>query len=70
MDLLAKIIYIADKIGRKDIPDDLLPLKTLAYQDIDRALLYCLEKQEKNLQQRGFTMNPATKELLANLKQQ
>ena len=70
MDLLAKIIYIADKIGRKDIPDDLLPLKTLAYQDIDRALLYCLEKQEKKLQQRGFTMNPATKELLANLKQQ
>ena len=70
MDLLAKIIYIADKIGRKDIPDDLLPLKTLAYQDIDEALLYCLEKQEKKLQQRGFTMNPATKELLANLKQQ
>ncbi len=35
-----------------------------------KHFLYCLEKQEKKLQQRGFTMNPATKELLANLKQQ
>lgn len=70
MDLLAKIIYIADKIGRKSIPDDLLPVKTLAYQNIDQALLYCLEKQEKKLQQKGFAMHPATKELLASLKQQ
>ena len=40
MDLLAKIIYIADKIGREKIPEALIPVKELAYQDIDKALLY------------------------------
>lgn len=68
MNLLAKIIYIADKIGRENIPDDLVPVKKIAYQNIDDALLYCLTQQEKKLKQKGIPMHPATLELLQYLK--
>ena len=64
MNLLAKIIYIADKIGRKDIPDNLMSVKKLAYQNIDDALLYCLKQQENKLKEKGVPMHPATIELL------
>lgn len=68
MDTLAKIIYIADKIGRKEIPKELKPLKQLAYKNIDEALLYCLEQQEKNLKEKGIKTHKDTKELLEKLK--
>ena len=61
MDMLAKIIYIADKIGRKKIPEALKPIKKLAYQDIDEALLYCLEKQETKLKDKGINLHKDTK---------
>ena len=68
MNLLAKIIYIADKIGREEIPKELKPVKELAYKDIDKALLYCLEKQEKKLKNKNIDMHNDTKELLKKLK--
>ena len=68
MDMLAKIIYIADKIGRKKIPEALKPIKKLAYQDIDEALLYCLEKQETKLKDKGINLHKDTKELLKKLQ--
>lgn len=68
MDLLAKIIYIADKIGREKIPEALIPVKKLAYQDIDKALLYCLEKQKIRLKEKGIKMHDDTKELLKELQ--
>ena len=68
MDLLAKIIYIADKIGREKIPETLKPVKELAYQDIDKALLYCLEKQKIRLEEKGIKMHDDTKELLKELQ--
>lgn len=68
MNLLAKIIYIADKIGREEIPKELEPVKKLAYKDIDKALLYCLEKQEKKLKSKNIDMHNDTKELLKKLK--
>ena len=68
MDLLAKIVYIADKIGREKIPEALIPVKELAYQDIDKALLYCLEKQKIILKEKGIKMHDDTKELLKELQ--
>ena len=68
MDLLAKIVYIADKIGREKIPEALIPVKELAYQDIDKALLYCLEKQKIRLKEKGIKMHDDTEELLKELQ--
>ena len=68
MDLLAKIIYIADKIGREKIPEALKPVKEIAYQNIDNALLYCLEKQKIRLKEKEIKMHDDTKELLKELQ--
>lgn len=68
MDLLAKIIYIADKIGREKIPEALKPVKELAYQNINKALLYCLEKQKIRLKEKGIKIHDDTEELLKELQ--
>ena len=67
MDLLAKIIFIADKIGRKNIPTELIPVKELAYQDIDKAMLYLLTTQKNYLQKKGIKMHNDSQELLKKL---
>lgn len=68
MDTLAKIIYISDKIGRKNIPKELKPLEKLVYQDLDKALLYCLEQEQNYLKQKNIKINKNTKELVKELK--
>lgn len=68
MNLLAKIVYIADKIGRDNIPEALKNVKEIAYQDIDKALLYCLEKQKIRLEEKGIKMHKDTEELLEKLQ--
>ena len=67
MDLLAKIVFLADKIGRKNLPEDLEIVKKMAYKNIDQSLKLCLEKQEKYLQQKGIKLHKDTKKLLAKL---
>ena len=68
MDILAKIIFIADKIGRKKIPKVLKPVKKLAYENINKALLYCIEQQELKLQQKEISLHKDTKELKKELE--
>lgn len=68
MDTLAKIIYIADKIGREKIPEELKPVEQLAYKNINEALLYCIEQQEKKLKEKGIKTHKDTQELLEKLK--
>ena len=70
MDTLAKIIYIADKIGRKEIPKELIPIKDLAKKDLNAALMYFIEKQNKNLISKNITPHKNTEELLQTLKKQ
>lgn len=70
MDTLAKIIYIADKIGRKEIPKELIPIKDLAKKDLNAALIYFIEKQNKNLISKNITPHKNTEELLQTLKKQ
>lgn len=69
MDLLAKIVFLADKIGRKNLPKDLEIVKKIAYQNIDKSLKYCLEREEKYLQQKGIKIHKDTKKLLTKLAQ-
>lgn len=68
MDTLAKIVYISDKVGRKKLPEPLKDVKKLAYQNIDKALLYCLEKEEIKLKEKGIYLHKNTKDLLKELQ--
>ena len=49
MSLFDKIIFIADKIGRKNRNDLLDNIKLLAYQDIDKAMILYLNYQKDKL---------------------
>ena len=69
MSLLDVIIFIADKIGRKDLPEDLKGLKEIAYQDLDEAMKILLEREQVMLQGRGRDLLPGAKKLLKYLKE-
>lgn len=68
MDMLAKIIFIADKIGRKKLPSNLKQVKQIAYKDLNKSLIYLLEQEKIYIQQKGITIHKNTKELLKALK--
>ena len=68
MSLLDKIIFIADKIGRNDIPEDLKDLKEVAFKNIDAAIVLFLEKQQLMLKRQGKDLFPKTIKLLELLK--
>ncbi len=70
MTTLEKIIFIADKIGRSKLPDDLLEVKDLAYNDLDKALVTFLKIQQKHLKKQGNDLRPVTKQLIKSLKAQ
>lgn len=69
MSLLDVIIFIADKIGRVDIPDDLKDLKKIAYSDLDEAMALFLEKEQVMLQSNGRDLLPGAKMLLERLRE-
>ena len=68
MSLLDKIIFIADKIGRNDIPEELKDLKEVAFKNIDAAIVLFLEKQQLMLKRQGKDLFPKTIKLLELLK--
>ena len=68
MSLLDKIIFIADKIGRNNIPEDLKSLKKLALTNLDEAIVLFLEKQQIMLNKKGKDLFPRTIKLLELLK--
>lgn len=47
MNLFDKIIFIADKIGRKQSTPSIEKIKNLAYKNIDQAILYYLKDKKK-----------------------
>ena len=65
MTLFDKIVLVSDKIGRINPDKELIDL---AYKNIDDALIYILEKQEKKLHSEGKNMHKDTIELLKKLK--
>lgn len=64
-----KIIFIADKIGRKNLNAELENIKKLAYQNLDMALLSYLTYQKKKLKLIGKNFHPNSKALLKKLDQ-
>ena len=69
MSLLDKIIFIADKIGRNDIPEDLKDLEDIAYDDLDQAMVYFLEKEQVILKNKGRDLLDGAKKLLEKLRE-
>ena len=63
MDTLAKIVFIADKIGRKPNPT-IDKYKTLAYKDLDLAIKAYLEDGKEILKIINKTPHPNSIELL------
>ena len=70
MSLLDKIIFIADKIGRNDIPEDLKDLKDIALNNIDEAIVVFLENERIMLNKKGYDLLPGAIVLLNNLKKE
>ena len=70
MTMLEKIIFIADKIGRNNLSNELVKVKELAYKNLDKSLLLFLQIQESYLKKDGRDLYPQTKKLIDNLKAQ
>ncbi len=67
MSLLDKIIYVADKIARDPNPTVDTATK-LAYEDIDKAMIFLLKTQQEKLLKNGKNMDNNSIELLNYLK--
>lgn len=63
-----KIIFLADKIGRKELDEDTIKIKDMAYKDIDKAMLLFLTYQEKKFTTKGKELHPETKKLVKKLE--
>lgn len=70
MSLLEKIIFVADKIepGKKYVGIELE--RKMAYQNLDQALVLCLQNQKKKLESAGKNIYPESEELLKFLLSQ
>ncbi len=68
MDLLAKIIFLADKIEKGKNYPLIDEERKLAYQDIDKAIIFCLTNQIKHLTSQGKKVNKRSYETLEYLK--
>lgn len=64
MNTLAKIIFIADKIGRKKITPEMEEEKNLAYKNLDLAIALHLKNTERKLKNIGKELHPESQKLL------
>ena len=64
MTTLEKIVFVADKIARKESNPIIDEEKRLAYQDIDKALEFYLRTQKNKFESLGKKMYSTTLELL------
>lgn len=68
MDLLAKIVYLADKIETGKNYPLIEKERKLAYQDIDKAIICCLENQIAHLKEENKSVNKLAIDTLEYLK--
>lgn len=68
MDLLAKIVYLADKIEKNKSYPGIETERILAYKDIDEAIIFCLKNQINCLKKKNKTINPKAYETLNYLE--
>ena len=70
MDLLGKIVYLADKIEKGKNYPGIKEERDLAYKNIDKAIILCLKNQIKNLKEKNKTINPKAYETLRYLQEE
>lgn len=68
MSLLDKIIFIADKIGRKNLSPFGQEVKKLAYKDLDSSICLYLENKKEEFAKFGKQLQPITLKLLDDLQ--
>ena len=68
MDLLSKIIYLADKIESGKNYPMIDEERRLAYLDIDKAIVFCLENQIRHLKEKNKPINKLAIDTLESLK--
>lgn len=69
MTLLDKIIYLADYIDpNREEFDGLSQLRTLAYEDLDKAMLFALNMSVKHVVGKGAPLHPDTQSAIADLE--
>lgn len=70
MDLFAKIIFIADKIGRKNLDSQMEKVKNVVYGgNIDQALIFYFEILKNSLNSKNLTMHQDSIKLIKLLKE-
>ena len=68
MDMYAKVIMIADKIGRNLKNDVLDRIRLIAYKNLDDAIILYLEDLESRLKEKDIKMHPWSLDLLEELR--
>lgn len=68
MSILDKIVFLADKIARKKTNPIIEKERILAYQNLDSALIFCLEHEKEMLENIGKKMHSTSLDLLEYLK--
>lgn len=68
MNLLDKIIFVADKIEPLKKYTGIEEERKKAFSDIDAALILCIENNHKNLKRQGKKIHRKSVEVLENLK--
>lgn len=68
MNILAKIVFIADKIGRENLKTELEEIKRIAYQNIDKGIEAYIKLNAQKLANKGLNLHPKTQELLVKLQ--
>lgn len=66
MDILAKIIFVADKIARKNLSQELQEVKELAYKDLDLAIIKYLIYEKNKLESQGKQLHKESMKLINN----
>lgn len=70
MDTLAKVIFIADKIGRKELSLQLIKIKKVSYQDLNQAIRLIIALEKEKLQKYNLSLHKNTIELLNSLSKE
>ena len=68
MDLLGKIVYLADKIEKGRNYPGIIEERTLAYQNIDKAIILCLNNQINKLKKENKKINPLSYQTLKSIE--
>ena len=70
MDVVGKVLFLADKLepGKVNADPSLLPIRTMADEEPDKALLVLLQKRSDSQQELGMEIHPNTLALIEYLK--